>query len=243
MKNFISRIGETVINTLFLLGNIGMFFAQVVTSLPTPIKRIRLLLTQLYLVGVKTLIIIVVSGFFVGMVLGLQFYTNLVDFGAEEQIGLLVALTLVRELGPVLTALLFAGRACSALTAEVGLMKATEQLDAMQMMAVDPVKRIIAPRYLAGFISVPLLSAIFTVMGIFGGHFVSINILGGEAGVYWAAMQNGVDFYNDVLNGTIKSVVFGAVITIIGSATTKTVVVSSLMILGLDFLLTVLMFG
>ena len=172
--------------------------------------------------------------------------------------GLLVALTLVRELGPVLTALLFAGRACSALTAEIGLMRATEQLDAMEMMAVDPVKRVIAPRYLAGFLSMPLLSAIFTVMGIYGGYIVGVKILGGDAGIYWSAMQSGVDFYNDVLNGFIKSVVFGAVITLIAvyqgyfaprnsegvsSATTRTVVVSSLLILGLDYLLTSLMFG
>lgn len=254
----IKKLGATVIEALFLLGNLGVFSAQVISALLTPLRRFNLLLAQLYLIGVKTLIIIIVSGIFVGMVLGLQFYTNLVDFGAEEQIGLLVALTLVRELGPVLTALLFAGRACSALTAEIGLMKATEQLDAMQMMAVDPVKRVLAPRYLAGFLSVPLLSAIFTLMGIYGGHFVSVDVLGGDAGIYWSAMQNGVDFYNDILNGFIKSVVFGAVITMIAlyngymatptsegvsSATTQTVVVASLTILGLDFLLTALMFS
>jgi len=217
----------------------------------TPILRPKLLLAQMYVIGVKTLIIIFVAGLFVGMVLGLQFYTNLVDFGAESQLGLLVALTLVRELGPVLTGLLFAGRACSAITAEIGLMRATE------MMAVDPVKRVIAPRYLAGFISVPLLSAIFTMMGIYGGYIVGVKVLGGDSGIYWSAMQNGVDFYEDVLNGFIKSVVFGAVITLVSvyqgyfsprssegvsSATTKTVVVSSLLILGLDYLLTSLMF-
>ncbi len=254
----IQKLGATVIDLIYALGSIGLFFYQILTALMTPVLRPTLLFTQLYMIGVKTLIIILVSGLFVGMVLGLQFYTNLVDFGAESQLGLLVALTLVRELGPVLTALLFAGRACSALTAEIGLMRATEQLDAMEMMAVDPIKRVIAPRYLAGFISMPLLAAIFTLMGIYGGHLVGVSVLGGDSGIYWSAMQNGVDFYDDVLNGFIKSIVFGAVITLIAvyqgyfsprnsegvsSATTRTVVVSSLLILGLDFLLTSLMFS
>jgi len=254
----IQRLGATVLALIDAIGSLALFFWQTLSALMTPIMRPKLLLTQVYMIGVKTLIIILVSGLFVGMVLGLQFYTNLVDFGAESQLGLLVALTLVRELGPVLTALLFAGRACSALTAEIGLMRATEQLDAMEMMAVDPIKRVIAPRYLAGFLSMPLLSAIFTVMGIYGGYIVGVKVLGGDAGIYWSAMQSGVDFYNDVLNGFIKSVVFGAVITLIAvyqgyyaprnsegvsSATTRTVVVSSLLILGLDYLLTSLMFG
>jgi len=254
----IQRLGAAVLGLIDALGSLALFFWQTLMALMTPIMRPKLLLTQIYMIGVKTLIIILVSGLFVGMVLGLQFYTNLVDFGAESQLGLLVALTLVRELGPVLTALLFAGRACSALTAEIGLMRATEQLDAMEMMAVDPVKRVIAPRYLAGFLSMPLLSAIFTVMGIYGGYIVGVKVLGGDAGIYWSAMQSGVDFYNDVLNGFIKSIVFGAVITLVAvyqgyfaprnsegvsSATTRTVVVSSLLILGLDYLLTSLMFG
>jgi phospholipid/cholesterol/gamma-HCH transport system permease protein len=205
-----------------------------------------------------TLLIILVSGLFVGMVLGLQFYTNLVDFGAESSLGLLVALTLVRELGPVLTGLLFAGRAGSALTAEIGLMKATEQLAAMEMMAVDPISRVIAPRYLAGIISVPLLAALFTAVGVLGGHFIGVTVLGVDAGVYWSAMQNGVDFYDDILNGVINSVVFGILVTWIAvyegysavptsegvsQATTRTVVVSSLVVLGMDFVLTSLMFG
>ena len=254
----VQKVGKTVISLVYLLGNIGLFFYNILCSLLTPIVRPSLLIIQFYAIGVKTILIILVAGLFVGMVLGLQFYTNLVDFGAESQLGLLVALTLVRELGPVLTALLFAGRACSALTAEIGLMRATEQLDAIEMMAVDPMKRVIAPRYLAGFLSVPLLSAIFTMMGIYGGHFVGVTVLGGDAGIYWSAMQSGVDFYDDVLNGLIKSVVFGAVITLIAvhqgyiaaptsegvsSATTRTVVTSSLLILGLDFLLTSLMFS
>jgi phospholipid/cholesterol/gamma-HCH transport system permease protein len=254
----VQRVGELTIELIYKLGNVSVFFFNILRSLLTPILRPQLLITQLYSIGVKTLLIILVAGLFVGMVLGLQFYTNLVDFGAESQLGLLVALTLVRELGPVLTALLFAGRACSALTAEIGLMRATEQLDAIEMMAVDPMKRVIAPRYLAGFLSVPLLTAIFTVMGIFGGHFVGVTVLGGDPGIYWSAMQSGVDFYDDVLNGLFKSVVFGAVITLIAvhqgymasptsegvsSATTRTVVMSSLLILGLDFLLTSLMFS
>lgn len=254
----IQRLGAAIIQLINAVGGLGVFFGRIMSAAMTPILRPRLLFAQLYMIGVKTLIIILVSGLFVGMVLGLQFYTNLVDFGAESQLGLLVALTLVRELGPVLTALLFAGRACSALTAEIGLMRATEQLDAMEMMAVDPIKRVIAPRYLAGFISMPLLSAIFTVMGIYGGYIVGVHVLGGDAGIYWSAIQSGVSFYSDVLNGFIKSVVFGAVITLIAvyqgyyaprnsegvsSATTRTVVMSSLLILGLDYLLTSLMFG
>lgn len=254
----IQSLGAAIINVVHSLGSFSLFFCRIMASMMTPIVRPKLLLAQLHMIGVKTLLIILVSGLFVGMVLGLQFYTNLVDFGAESQLGLLVALTLVRELGPVLTALLFAGRACSALTAEIGLMRATEQLDAMEMMAVDPLKRVIAPRYLAGFISMPLLAAIFTLMGIYGGHIVGVYVLGGDSGIYWSAMQNGVDFYDDVLNGFIKSVVFGAVITLVAvyqgyysprnsegvsSATTRTVVVSSLLILSLDFLLTSLMFS
>lgn len=258
MSNPIQKLGAITISLVYQLGSIGLFFYRIFVSLSTPISRPKLLIVQLYAVGVKTLLIILIAGLFVGMVLGLQFYTNLVDFGAESQLGLLVALTLVRELGPVLTALLFAGRACSALTAEIGLMRATEQLHAIEMMAVDPLKRVIAPRYLAGFLSVPLLSAIFIMMGIYGGHIVGVTVLGGDSGIYWSAIQSGVDFYDDVLNGFIKSVVFGAVITLIAvyqgyiaaptsagvsSATTRTVVMSSLLILGLDFLLTSLMFS
>ena len=198
-----------------------------------------------------------VSGLFVGMVLGLQGYNTLVDFGAEESLGVVVALSLVRELGPVVAALLFAGRAGSALTAEIGLMKATEQLSGMEMMAVDPVQRVMAPRFLAGFLSMPLLAAIFSAVGIYGGYFVGVGVLGVDDGAFWAQMQ-AVDLRDDIFNGVIKSLVFGFVATWIAvfegydavptsegvsRATTRTVVHTALAVLGLDFVLTALMFG
>jgi len=190
--------------------------------------------------------------------LGLQGYNTLVDFGAEESLGVLVALSLVRELGPVVAALLFAGRAGSALTAEIGLMKATEQLSGMEMMAVDPVHRIVSPRFLAGFLSLPLLTGIFTVLGVYGGYFVAVPLLGVDDGAFWSQMQARVDFYDDLMSGVIKSVVFGFVVSWIAlfegydatptsegvsRATTRTVVHASLAVLGLDFVLTALMFG
>jgi phospholipid/cholesterol/gamma-HCH transport system permease protein len=190
------------------------------------------------------------------MVLGLQGYNTLIDFGAEESLGVIVALSLVRELGPVVTALLYAGRAGSALTAEIGLMKATEQLSGLEMMAVNPVDRILAPRLLAGIISMPLLAAMFSAVGVFGGYLVGVDLLGVDTGSYWSQMQSKVDFQQDVVNGIIKSIVFGVVVTWIAvyegyaciptsegvsSATTRTVVYSALMVLGLDFLLTALM--
>jgi phospholipid/cholesterol/gamma-HCH transport system permease protein len=210
------------------------------------------------MVGVLTLLIILVSGFFVGMVLGLQGYNTLSDFGAEESLGVMVALSLVRELGPVVTALLFAGRAGSALTAEIGLMKATEQLSGMEMMAVDPMRRVIAPRFLAGFISMPLLAAIFSLVGVYGGYFVGVGLLGVDDGAFWSQMQDRVELHDDILNGVIKSFVFGFVAAWIAvfegydavptsegvsRATTRTVVHTSLTVLGLDFILTALMFG
>jgi phospholipid/cholesterol/gamma-HCH transport system permease protein len=200
----------------------------------------------------------VVSGLFVGMVMGLQGYNTLVDFGAEESLGVLVALSLVRELGPVVAALLFAGRAGSALTAEIGLMKATEQLSGMEMMAVDPVQRVIAPRFLAAFLSMPLLAAIFSAVGVFGGYLVGVGLLGVDDGAFWSQMQDKVDFHDDIMNGVIKSIVFGFVVGWIAlyegydavptaegvsQATTRTVVHSALVVLGLDFVLTALMFG
>lgn len=257
MMTAIQKLGATTLSIIHQLGKMAIFWFEIILRSSTAFLRPRLLFAQMHSVGVKTLVIILVSGVFVGMVLGLQFNTILVNFGAESQLGLGVALTLVRELGPVFTGLLFAGRACSALTAEIGLMKATEQLDAMEMMAVNPMARVIAPRYWAGFISVPLLSAIFTLLGIYGGYFIGVTVLGGDAGIYWSVIQNGTDFYDDVLNGFIKSLVFGAVITLVAvfqgytaaatsegvsQATTRTVVMSSLLVLGLDFILTSLMF-
>jgi len=207
---------------------------------------------------VLTLPIILVSGLFVGMVMGLQGYNTLVDFGAEDSLGVMVALSLVRELGPVVAALLFAGRAGSALTAEIGLMKATEQLSGMEMMAVDPIQRVVTPRFLASFITLPLLAAIFSSIGIYGGYIVGVELLGVDDGAFWAQMQDKVDLRGDVYNGIIKSIVFGfvagwialyegydAVPTAAGvsRATTRTVVHTSLVVLGLDFVLTALMFG
>ncbi|MDJ0955345.1 MAG: lipid asymmetry maintenance ABC transporter permease subunit MlaE [Arenicellales bacterium] len=238
-------------------GRATLFLSHALIGIPKIIGRFNLVVKQIYAVGVLTLVIIVVSGLFVGMVLGLQGYNTLVDFGAESSLGLVVALSLTRELGPVLTALLFAGRAGSALTAEIGLMKATEQLAAMEMMAVDPIDRVVAPRFLAGFLSMPLLAALFTTVGVWGGHLVGVGVLGVDSGQYWSAMQDGVDVYDDVLNGVVKSVVFGFVVTWIAvfegydatptsegvsRATTRTVVNASLAVLGLDFVLTSLMF-
>lgn len=216
------------------------------------------LIKQIHSVGVRSLSIIIVAGFFVGMVLGLQGYTILSDFGSEAALGTMVSLTLLRELGPVMTALLFAGRAGSALTAEIGLMKATEQLSAMEMMGVDPLKRVITPRLWAGLIAMPILALLFSTVGIWGGAFVAIDMLGIDEGAYWGNMQAAVSFYDDVVKGIIKSVVFGLVVTWIavyqgydsvptsegiGKATTQTVVISSLAVLGLDFVLTAVMLG
>jgi len=221
-------------------------------------KLLPLLIKQLYIVGVQSLIIIVVSGLFIGMVLSLQGYTILVGYGAEQSLGQMVALSLLRELGPVVSALLFAGRASSALTAEIGLMKSNEQLSSLEMMAIDPLHQVIAPRFWAGVICLPLLAAIFSAVGIFGGHLVGVDWLGVDTGAFWSVMQASVEWQEDIVNGGIKSLVFAIVVTWIalhkgydaiptsegiGKATTATVVQSSLAILGLDFVLTALMFG
>jgi phospholipid/cholesterol/gamma-HCH transport system permease protein len=215
-----------------------------------------LVVQQIYSVGVRTILIVLVAGVFVGMVLGLQGYNILVHFNSESSLGTVVGLTLVRELGPVLTALLFAGRAGSALTAELGLMKATEQFAGMEMMAVDPFRRVLAPRFVAGFLSLPLLAAIFSAVGVLGGYFVGVGLLGVDAGAYWAEMQNSVDFYDDFMTGVWKSIAFGFTATWIalfhgydsvptaegvGRATTQSVVNSSLVVLGLNFVLTALL--
>jgi len=240
------------------LGRAGLFLVPLLAAVPSQFLAPRRLARQVFSVGVLSLVIILVSGLFVGMVLGLQGYNTLVDFGSESSLGIVVALSLVRELGPVLSALLFAGRAGSALTAEIGLMKATEQLSALEMMAVDPFRRVLAPRWLAGFISLPLLAAVFSAVGILGGYLVGVKLLGLDPAPYWSHMESGVDFFDDILNGVIKSVVFGAVVTWVavfegydtvptaegvGRATTRTVVTASLAVLGVDFLLTALMFG
>lgn len=222
------------------------------------LQRPRLLIQQVHFVGNYSLLIIAVSGMFVGFVLGLQGYYTLSRYGSEEALGVLVALSLTRELGPVVTALLFAGRAGTSLTAEIGLMKAGEQLAAMEVMAVDPMRRVLVPRFWAGIIAMPVLAAVFSMVGILGGWVVGVQMIGVDAGSFWSQMQAGVDVFNDVLNGVVKSVVFGVAVTLVAlyegwqakptpegvsRATTRTVVSGSLAVLGLDFLLTALMFG
>ncbi|MCG2634658.1 MAG: lipid asymmetry maintenance ABC transporter permease subunit MlaE [Gammaproteobacteria bacterium] len=252
------RLGAGSLGATATTGRAGMFLWRLLAQLPASVRRPGGVVRQLYNLGVLSLIIILVSGLFVGMVLGLQGYNTLVDFGAEGSLGTLVGLSLVRELGPVMSALLFAGRAGSALTAEIGLMKATEQLSALEMMAVDPFPRVLAPRWLAGFIAMPLLAVVFSAVGILGGYLVGVELLGVDAGSYWTNLRTSVDFYDDLLNGVIKSVVFGAVVCWValfqgydcvptaegvGRATTRTVVMASLGVLGFDFLLTALMYG
>ena len=256
MLNWFAKIGHMSLRFLSHLGRGGILLFQTMSYFFKLFSRPGLIIQQLFSVGVRSMLIIIVSGFFVGMVLSLQGYNTLVDFGAEESLGVIVALSLVRELGPVVTALLFAGRAGSALTAEIGLMKATEQLSGLEMMAVNPVERILAPRLLAGIISMPLLAAMFSAVGIFGGYLIGVEMLGVDSGSYWSQMQAKVDYQQDVFNGVIKSVVFGIVVTWtavyegytcmptsegVSSATTRTVVNSALSVLALDFVLTALM--
>ncbi|MCB1876187.1 MAG: lipid asymmetry maintenance ABC transporter permease subunit MlaE [Chromatiales bacterium] len=261
MEKILDRLqglGVLALNVFGRLGRGSLFLFHTLVIMPQLWRRPGLVVRQIYSVGVLTLLIILVSGLFVGMVLGLQGYTTLVDFGAQESLGVVVSLSLVRELGPVVTALLFAGRAGSALTAEIGLMKATEQLSGMEMMAVDPYRQVFAPRFLAGFIAMPILAAIFSAVGVIGGYVVGVDMLGVDFGAFWSQMQAKVDFHEDVMNGVVKSLVFGLVCVWIAlyegydatptadgvsRATTRTVVHSSLAVLGLDFVLTALMFG
>lgn len=258
MIDWFQNLGQASLATFERLGRGGLFLLRVVAALPALISRPGLLVIQLYSVGVLSMMLIIISGLNVGMVLGLQGYNTLVDFGAEESLGQVVALSLVRELGPVVAALLFAGRAGSALTAEIGLMKATEQLAGMEMMAVDPMKRVIAPRFIAAVLSMPLLAAMFSAVGVLGGYFVGVGLLGVDSGAFWSQMQSKVDFHEDIMNGLIKSVVFGFVAAWIAvfegydavpttegvsRATTRTVVHTAFAVLGLDFILTALMFG
>ncbi len=221
-------------------------------------RRPRLITDQVHFIGNHSLLIIAVSGLFVGFVLGLQGYYTLNRYGSEQALGLLVALSLTRELGPVVTALLFAGRAGTSLTAEIGLMKAGEQLAAMEMMAVDPLQRVVAPRFWAGVIAMPVLAAIFSAVGVLGGYLVGVQMIGIDEGAFWSQMQGGVDLWQDIANGVVKSVVFGIAVTFIAlwqgyeakatpegvaQATTRTVVIASLMVLWLDFVLTAMMFS
>jgi phospholipid/cholesterol/gamma-HCH transport system permease protein len=258
MLELIGGLGHRAAQVLQQIGNCGFFLFTLLIRKPDFPRLWPMLWYQLYFIGVLSFIIIVVSGLFIGMVIGLQGYHTLQKFGAGSQLGQLLALSITRELGPVVSALLFAGRAGSALTAEIGLMKATEQLSSMDMMGVDPLSRVIYPRFIAGVISLPILGIIFSVVAIYGGYFIGVHWLGVDAGSFWSNMQAAVNFRLDVLSGIIKSLVFAFVATWIAvyqgfecvptaqgisQATTKTVVYSSLAVLGLDFLLTAMMIG
>ncbi len=253
---FLGALGQHILKFLQALGYASLFLFQALLTRPR-LKSFHLLLKQFYVVGVLSLPIIIFAGLFVGMVLVLQGYTVLAKFGAESALGQLTALSLVRELGPVLGGLLFAGRACSALTAEIALLKTTEQLDSLRLLGVDPLHRIIAPRLWAGFFCLPLLVLIFNAVAIYGGYWVSVGFLGIDGGIFWSSMQHSVDYRDDIINGVIKSIVFAIAVTWIavyqgyvatptpegmGYATTRTVVYSSLVILATDFILTAVMF-
>ncbi|AML56773.1 putative ABC transporter, permease component YrbE [Serratia rubidaea] len=254
----LASLGRRSINISTAFGRAGLMLWGALIGRPEPRRQWPLLIKQLHSVGVQSLLIIMVSGLFIGMVLGLQGYLVLTTYSAEASLGMMVALSLLRELGPVVTALLFAGRAGSALTAEIGLMKTTEQISSLEMMAVDPLRRIVAPRFWAGMISMPLLTLIFVAVGIWGGSMVGVDWKGIDSGFFWSAMQGAVEWRQDLLNCVIKSVVFAITVTWIAifngydavptsegisRATTRTVVHSSLAVLGLDFVLTALMFG
>ncbi len=254
--NQIQKLGQSGLAFSRKLGISGIFLFGVLVRKPRLQRSFPLLVEQLYFIGVLSLIIIILSALFIGMVVSLQAHNTLQRFGAEQELGQLLALSVTRELAPVITALLFAGRAGTALTAEIGLMRATDQLESMEMMAVDPLWRIIAPRFWAGLISMPILTIIFDMVAIYGGYLVGVKWLGVDGGSFWSNMQAAVNFYDDVINGVIKSIVFGFVITWIAvyqgyytipnaigisRATTKTVVYASLATLALDFILTSVM--
>jgi phospholipid/cholesterol/gamma-HCH transport system permease protein len=255
--NVLGAIGGFVLDALARLGTVTRSFGQLIARLPGSLRRPALISEQIHFIGNYSLLIILISGLFVGMVLALQGYYTLSQFGATGSLGQLVALSLLRELGPVVTALLFAGRAGTSLTAEIGLMKAGEQLSAMEMMAVNPIQRVLAPRFWAGLISMPILATAFSAVGIFGGYLVGVQLIGVDEGAFWSQMQSNIDVRRDVLNGVLKSFIFGIAVTYtalyqgyeaqptpegVSRATTRTVVVASLMVLGLDFILTALMF-
>jgi len=253
LTDHLADLGAWSLEFVRRLGAVSLFLQQVLRHSGASLLRPTLTLREIYYAGTLSLVIIMVSGLFVGMVLGMQGYETLETYGSEEKLGVLVALSLVRELGPVVAALLFASRAGSAITAEIGLMKATDQISAMEMMAVNPIARVVAPRFWGGVISMPLLAALFSAMGIFGAYLVGVRVLGVDEGAFWSQMQAAVDFRQDIVNGVIKSVVFGigicAVATFEGydapptaegvsGATTRTVVHSSLLVLALDLVLT-----
>ena len=256
--NFIQNIGNKTLAFIQLLGANTLFLLKILSLLPQNILRPRLMIRQMYFSGVLSILIIAVSGLFVGMVLGLQGYTQLAKFKAADVLGFMVAAALLRELGPVLAAILFASSSGGAMTSEIGLMKTTEQLEAMNVMAINPVARVVAPRFWAGVVSMPLLASIFNVAGIWGGYLVGVQWLGLDSGVFWSHMQNSMTFSYDVLNGLVKSMIFGTAVSLIAvyqgfhcrptaegilRASTRTVVSSALTVLALDFILTAFMFA
>jgi phospholipid/cholesterol/gamma-HCH transport system permease protein len=255
---FLAFIGAFVLDTMARVGFVARSFVKLLGRLPGALRRPALISEQIHFIGNYSLLIIIVSGLFVGMVLALQGYYTLSQFGADEKLGQLVALSLLRELGPVVTALLFAGRAGTSLTAEIGLMKAGEQLSAMEMMAVNPIQRVLAPRFWGGMIAMPVLAVIFSAIGIIGGYLVGVQLIGVDEGAFWSQMQGNIDVRRDIMNGVLKSFVFGVAVTFtalfqgyeaqptpegVSRATTRTVVIASLMVLALDFVMTALMFN
>lgn len=253
-----THVGYAVRTKLADVGMGARLFARLLGLFGDVMRRPGLVRDQVHFLGNYSLSIIAMSGLFVGFVLALQGYNVLQLYGSANSLGLVVTLGLVRELGPVVTALLFAGRAGTSLTAEIGLMRAGEQLSAMEMMAVDPVRRILAPRFWAGVITMPLLAAVFSAVGVIGGWVVGVLMIGIDPGAFWSQMQGGVDVWKDVGNGVLKSLVFGFTVTFIAllqgfearptpegvsRATTRTVVIASLAVLALDFVLTALMFS
>ena len=256
--NFLQSVGQSVLGLLGRWGHGAIFFLELLRAVPTSLRRFGLVVAQIHAIGNRSLVIILASGLSVGFVLALQMYYALTTYGAAESLGLIVNLALVRELGPVVAALLFAGRAGTSLTAEIGLMKAGEQIAAMELMAIDPKVRVLAPRFLGGVISMPLLAALFSTIGILGAYVVAVLLIGIDAGNFWSIQQNGVDVWRDVGNGVVKSVVFGVICTAVALyqgfeteatpegvayATTRTVVTASLGVLAMDFILTALMFS
>jgi phospholipid/cholesterol/gamma-HCH transport system permease protein len=256
--NPLAALGARALAVLSSLGHGAFFFVALVRAIPASLRRFGLVVAQVHAIGNLSLLIILASGLAVGFVLALQMYYALVTYGAAESLGLIVNLALVRELGPVVTGLLFAGRAGTSLTAEIGLMKAGEQLAAMEMMAIDPKSRVLAPRFIAGMVSMPILAILFSAIGILGAYVVAVLLIGVDAGNFWSIMQSKVDVWRDVGNGIVKSAVFGVICTFVALyqghetqatpegvayATTRTVVISSLAILGSDFILTALMFS
>jgi phospholipid/cholesterol/gamma-HCH transport system permease protein len=258
MTNVVAALGRGSLRWLQSMGHAAYFFAALLQHAPTALRRFGLVVAQIHAIGNRSLVIILASGLAVGFVLALQMYYALVTYGAAESLGLVVNLSLVRELGPVVAALLFAGRAGTSLTAEIGLMKAGEQLSAMELMAIDPKSRVLAPRFLGGVVSMPILAILFSTVGILGAYVVAVMLIGVDAGNFWSIMQARVDVLRDVGNGIVKSIVFGVICTSVALyqgyetkatpegvayATTRTVVISSLGVLGMDFILTALMFS